>query len=87
MILLFLKCSLALILTFSCNADYEYSGIIGECEDYEAYKAALDARREKMRQKMLLCNGKKRSGTDRVLISGLKVERDLEGIKDLEGAT
>ena len=28
------------------NPNYEYSGIIGECEDYDAYKAALDARRE-----------------------------------------
>ena len=42
------------------NENYEYSGIIGECEDYDAYKAALDVRREKMRQKMILCNGKKK---------------------------
>ena len=61
------------------NENYEYSGIIGECEDYDAYKAALDARREKIRQKILLCNGKReRSGTGRGLISGLKVERVLE---------
>ena len=42
------------------NENYEYSGIIGECEDYDAYKAALDARREKMRQKILLCNDKEK---------------------------
>ena len=60
------------------NENYEYSGIIGECEDYDAYKAALDARREKMRQKMFLCNENERSGTNRGLISGLKVERELE---------
>ena len=42
------------------NENYEYSGIIGECEDYDAYKAALDARREKMRQKMLLLNDKEK---------------------------
>ena len=42
------------------NENYEYSGIIGECEDYDAYKAALDVRREKMRQKMFLCNDKEK---------------------------
>ena len=50
MILMFLKCLLALILLLTLgNENYEYSGIIGECEDYDAYKAALDARREKIR--------------------------------------
>ena len=60
------------------NANYEYSGIIGECEDYDAYKAALDVMREKMRQKMLCAMIKRRSCTDRGLISGLNVERELE---------
>ena len=44
------------------NTNYEYSGIIGEFVDYNAYKAALDARRQKTRQKMFLCNDKERSG-------------------------
>ena len=38
----------------------------------------MDARREKIRQKMSCAMTKKRSGTDRVLISGVKVERELE---------
>ena len=55
------------------NENYEYSGIIGECEDYDTYKKLLEDRREMNRQKMLMLQEDEKNWYKEIGY-GLKVE-------------